>query len=240
MYEYEGPVRYSECDETGRLTIVSMVNYLQDASMLQADELGIGLQWLRDERIGWILGAWEMRVGELPRCGERIRVRTWCHEMSRTHALRCFQMLREDGTEVVGAESQWFVFDGATGRVSRIPESQRAYLEDRPRLDLPPLERKLRCEGEGTPCEPLVVREQSLDTNGHVNNAQYILFAQQAIESLGREVPHGRIAVQYRRMAWLGETLVPVVHPADGGWTVCLRGDDREARAIVRLTGGER
>ena len=58
MYEYEGPVRYSECDETGRLTIVSMVNYLQDASMLQADELGIGLQWLRDERIGWILGAW--------------------------------------------------------------------------------------------------------------------------------------------------------------------------------------
>ena len=42
MYEFEGRIRYSECDDTGRLSIFSLVNYFQDCSTFQSEELGHG------------------------------------------------------------------------------------------------------------------------------------------------------------------------------------------------------
>ena len=30
MYSFEGRIRYSECDEAGRLSLFSLMNYLQD------------------------------------------------------------------------------------------------------------------------------------------------------------------------------------------------------------------
>ena len=35
MYAFQSRVRYSECDETGHLSLVAAVNYLQDASTFQ-------------------------------------------------------------------------------------------------------------------------------------------------------------------------------------------------------------
>lgn len=41
-YSFESRVRYSECDETGRLSLVSTIDYLQDCSTFQSEELGQG------------------------------------------------------------------------------------------------------------------------------------------------------------------------------------------------------
>lgn len=38
MYAFDSRVRYSECDETGTLSIVSMIDYLQDCSTFQGAE----------------------------------------------------------------------------------------------------------------------------------------------------------------------------------------------------------
>lgn len=235
MYSFQSRVRYSECDDTGRLSVVAMVNYLQDTSTFQSEELDRGFASLRDRGIAWILANWRIEVDRLPRLGERIEVSTWCYEMTRSHALRRFAITDEAGREVVRADSQWFVLDTTTGHVTRVPDDQRAYLATEPRGDMGPLGRRIRPEGPGTPVSPARVRAHNLDTNHHMNNAQYVLLAHDAMEELGVSGGLGSITVLYRRMALLGDVVTPVVHEGAHGCDVDLTDADGDTYALVRF-----
>lgn len=235
MYSFESRVRYSECDENGRLGVVPMINYLQDCSTFHCEDKGEGIRELGRRGLGWILAAWQIEVDRLPEFGENITVSTWCYEMKRLHALRNFQIRDAQGQSIVRAESQWFLYDLTESKVVRIPDDQLYYLEDTPRLDMPKLARKLKCEGEGTPCSPIHVSEQHLDTNQHVNNAQYVLMAIDALSELGVEATLARLSVQYRSMARLGDEVSPCVHACEGGHDVELNNSEGDTFAIVRF-----
>lgn len=81
MYSFDSRVRYSECDESGELSIHGLVNYLQDCSTFHSESLGVGLDHMASEHYAWLISAWEIEIARLPRFGEKIRISTWCHEM---------------------------------------------------------------------------------------------------------------------------------------------------------------
>lgn len=236
MYSFDSRVRYSECDETGRLSLFAAVNYLQDCSTFQSVELGMRLGGLSDTRLAWVLANWRIEVDRLPALGDGIRVSTWCHELTRAHALRDFT-ISAGGEDVVRADSQWFVFDAGSGHATRVPEDQRAYLSGEPALEMGPLERRIRPEGAPVQAPPVHVSRRHIDTNRHVNNARYVALALDALESVGEPAPEPPVTVQaqYRSMAFLGDVLSPVVHVSDAGWDVELAGPDGASRAIVRI-----
>lgn len=236
MYSFSSRVRYSECDAEGRLTLTGAMNYLQDCSTFQSESLGLSLRGYRERGLGWILASWYVEFDEdLPRFTDDITVSTWCYDLGRLRAQRSFCIEDVSGRMPVRADSEWFLYDLDAKRVVRVPEEEQAYRSGEPRLDLPKMERKIRLEGEGREASPITVSELHLDSNGHVNNAQYVLFAQAAMAELGLEVPVRRLHAQYRRMAWLGDVIVPVVRPCDGGCTVELADQEREPFAIVKI-----
>ena len=237
MYSFDSRVRYSECDENGRLSLVSMIDYLQDCSTFHCEDMGEGILGLKQEGLGWILANWRIEVSRLPLFGEKIRISTWCYEMKRLHAMRNFQITDEKGESLVTADSQWFLYNLNEQKVSRIPESQQFYIEDTPRAQMGQMERKLAGTGDATQASPIIVSEQHLDTNRHVNNAEYVRFALLAAGELGHAIDLVRLEVQYRTMALLGDTLTPVVYGDGNDITVSINGDDGKARAIVRMEG---
>lgn len=98
------------------------------------------------------------------------------------------------------------------------------------------MERKIKVEGEGRQASPIQVSEQHLDTNRHVNNAQYVMFALDALAELGHALDVHRIAVQYRTMAWLGRQVHPSgCTPARGGFAVELTNGADVTYAVVKL-----
>jgi acyl-ACP thioesterase len=100
-------------------------------------------------------------------------------------------------------------------------------------MDMPETHRKLEVAGTPRVGTHIVVSDQNLDTNGHVNNAQYVLMAEQAVEDTGRLSAPMRICVQYRMQAHLGDVLVPTVHEQDGTRTVVLADEGGEAYTVV-------
>ena len=236
MYSFDGCIRYSECDETGRLSLFSLMNYLQDCSTFQSAGMGLGIDGLASRGLAWVLANWRIEVDMLPPFGEDVTVSTWCYEMSRAHALRNFQM-EAGGRRIVRANTQWFVYDTARGRATRVPEDQMVYLADEPPIDMPPLTRRLIPEGAGRACTALTVAHRDLDTNHHVNNARYVAFALEALDGLGIATPEPPLAlqVQYRTMAFLGDRIVPVAHECAGGWDVDLTDGAGRTYALVRI-----
>lgn len=239
MYSFSGRVRYSECDETGRLSLFSMMNYLQDCSTFQSQELGVGITGLVDRGLTWVVATWRIEVVRLPAFGEGVVASTWCYDMTRAHALRCFELASAGGEQLVRADSQWFVYDVARGRATRVPEDQRVYVSGEPRLEMGELPRRLRPTGARSAAPTRVVGRHDLDTNRHVNNARYVSFAQDALDELGVAVPEGVLQVQYRSMAFLGDEVEPVASPCEGGWDVELGDGAGRTYAVVRFQGRE-
>lgn len=49
MYSFKSRVRYSEVDSFGRLSTFAAINYLQDCSTFQSEDIGLGIKNLRKE-----------------------------------------------------------------------------------------------------------------------------------------------------------------------------------------------
>ena len=61
-YSFSGRVRYSEIGENGLLTLPGVLNYFQDCSTFQSEEVGLGISVLKDWKRFWVLSAWQVIV----------------------------------------------------------------------------------------------------------------------------------------------------------------------------------
>ena len=243
MYSFTSHVRYSEVDENWRLTIPALIDYLQDCSTFQSDLLGMGPRHIASTKLAWMLSAWKIEIRELPRFNDEIVVSTWATGFKGLRASRNFTVRRAgdatDAGPIVRADSSWFMFDSNKGRPVRTPESEcMPYMErdggDAP-LDMPAIPHVVRIEDEGEPLTPVQVTAAHLDTNHHVNNAQYVAIA---LGALGERVPAAPLTldVHYSQAAKLGDVIYPHLHEQDGALTVTLDNADGKHYAIVSVS----
>ena len=55
----DGRVRFSEIDHTRKITVPSIINYFQDCSTFQSEDIGVGLDVLSKKKKAWILTYWQ-------------------------------------------------------------------------------------------------------------------------------------------------------------------------------------
>ena len=68
MYTFDSRIRYSETDSEGKLTMASIINYFQDCSTFQSEDLGLGVAKLRQMHLVWVLSSWQIVVERYPGC----------------------------------------------------------------------------------------------------------------------------------------------------------------------------
>ena len=236
MYSFSSRVRYSETNKQGILSLVSLVNYLQDCALFQTDTLGVGLDHLSQKNIAWFIAAWQIQIQKMPRYGQDIVVSTWPTQLKGVIAHRNFTICSPEGFECIRADSLWFMFDFAKQSPILPPEEEWAPYRSQMHepLDMPKTSRKVRIDPqlEATIKPSFVVSAQNLDTNHHVNNAQYIDFAQAAAGDISS---FKRIAVQYVSSATLGDIIVPAVYATSDSITVSLNGANEKPYALVQF-----
>ena len=97
MYTFQSQVRYSELDADRKLSIASIVDYFQDCSTFQSEELGVGIEYL--ERVGmlWVMSYWQIVIDRYPGLCERITVGTFPYEFKNFLGFRNFFIADEAG-----------------------------------------------------------------------------------------------------------------------------------------------
>ena len=80
MYEFDSRVRYSEVDHHGTMTVPALINYFQDCSTFQSEDLGIGTTVLKEEKRAWLLSYWQVILNRKPELGEKITIGTFATE----------------------------------------------------------------------------------------------------------------------------------------------------------------
>ena len=69
QYTTEGRIRFSEVDHTRRITLPGIVNYFQDCSTFQSEDLGLGIMHCSERKRAWILSSWQVVVERYPEIG---------------------------------------------------------------------------------------------------------------------------------------------------------------------------
>ncbi|MGI6107470.1 MAG: acyl-[acyl-carrier-protein] thioesterase [Lachnospiraceae bacterium] len=236
MYSFESRVRYSEVDENGLLSIIGIMNYLQDCSTFQSEHIGRGIRWLQEHDRAWLVTGWKISILRRPELTEKIRLSTRPYQYRGILGLRYFDIRSADTNELlVGADSAWCYTQPSTGKPVRItPEDIDPYL---PVDEMPEgcgmKNRKIAVPDSGTPLAPFVIQRTHLDTNHHVNNAQYVEMAR---DCLPEGFSYSGIQVQYLAQAHLGDTVVPVLYREENRMTVSLGDGSGTVYAIVAFS----
>mgnify|MGYP000174542892 FL=1 len=237
MYTFDSRIRYSETDETGALSLLGVINYLQDCSTFQSEDIGLGVEYLEEKKRAWLLSSWRIVIDRYPVLGERIKIGTWATSSKGIYGYRDFVIMDQDGNYLVRAESIWFFCDTEKMVPVRVmPEDVAAYGNEEA-LDLGKAPRKILIPEEYEEGIPVIIATHHLDTNHHVNNAQYVDIAREAVPCT--KMVKG-IRADYKKAAVLGEILVPrVTKTGEDEWTVVLADEVCEVRAVVWLQYGE-
>lgn len=254
MYSFESRIRYSETGADGRLTPEKLIDYFQDCSTFQSEDIGAGVEKIRSRSLAWMIVYWRVEISRMPALGEYIRIGTMPYEMKGSIGLRNFMMETADGERLASANSVWSLIDTKTMHPMRIPADivEKYQLEDR--LPMHYDSRKIRIPDlPGEEKLPVVVKEYHLDSNRHMNNGQYVRIA---MGYLPPETEISVLRIDYRRQARLGDRIIPVMYelpshrdsmtghtdiPGAGtdaereGRTVCVSLNDNDGRPYAVL-----
>ncbi len=250
MYEFKDRVRYSETDEKGRLRLSALVNYLQDCSTFHSTDAGLTVERLMEEKRAWLLAYWDIYVDRVPALCEEIVVGTSPYDVKGVLAKRNFWIREPAGRYLVRADSVWFCYDTERQRPLKITEDMlQPFGERRNVLALPDSGRKIALPAELTVGEPVLVSPHHIDSNHHVNNAQYIaiaadVLAKAALAAAASRNEDGnvpmengihRIRAEYSRAAVLGNIMIPHIGKTEGGYCVSLQNEEGEVYCNVEI-----
>jgi medium-chain acyl-[acyl-carrier-protein] hydrolase len=201
-------IHYYEVDYKKRCLISSLLNYFEDAAIIQSESRGVGIDYLRENKIAWVLYKWDIKIERPPVHAETIKVRTYPYSFMKFYAYRKFEVIDSSGNVIVAANSMWLLINTENKKPVKIVENiYEAYGIDRDRMDAletvdaAPLSRV-------DSIREFEVRYSDIDTNRHVNNVKYVDWS---IETVPMEVvlDHTlkRLKATYKKETTYGATI---------------------------------
>ena len=173
-------VKSYECRPDGNIKTACLMQYLQEAAALHAEELGFGVDRLNTINSYWILSNIRIEINSLPKWNDEITVKTWPSGHNRVIATREFVAKDQNDCELFRAGSQWMVLDKDRNRPKNLlrldlslPKATPKALSDEI-VRLEPLD-------DYSHVDRITVPYSSIDLNGHVNNTEYVRWGIDAL-----------------------------------------------------------
>ena len=233
MYTFESRIRYSETDQNGRLTLSALINYFQDCSTFHSEDAGLGIDYLRDRKLVWVLSSWQIVAERYPLLGEKVTVGTQPYDMKGFLGYRNFWMTDAEGRYLAKANSLWSLLNTETARPSQVTQEMVEGYGMGSRLEMDYAPRKIVVPQGGTFREPIVVNSHHLDTNHHVNNQKFVDMAMDLLPD-GQAV--GQLRAEYKKQAFLNDVLKPYVAEAEGKTVVSLTDEAGQPYMIAEFS----
>lgn len=233
MYNFDSRVRYSEVDNKGQMKLESVLDYFQDCSTFHSEDIGLGITFLAERNLAWVLSAWQIVIKRYPQLGEKIKITTFPYDFKSFTGKRNFYIEDFRGVKIAYANSIWTLMDMKAGRPARLlPEMIEGYVLEE-RLEMNYTDRKIQMPDQYKEEEPILIRVHHLDTNNHVNNGQYLKMVMDYVEK-GMKIRQMR--AEYKKSALLGDILIPLVAKENGKYTISLCGKEKEVYTVVELS----
>ena len=176
-------VRFDECAADGLARTSALLRYAQDVAWIHSERLGFDRDWYAARGLTWLVRAARVVVLRAVPLGTTLDVSTTVDGFRKVWARRRTDGRLADGTLAFWAHTDWVIVD-ARGLPTRVPAEFPAVYGELPgpfepgRVALPPTP-------AGAAVHRGLVRPQDVDPLGHVNNAAYLDYLEEALLDSG-------------------------------------------------------
>jgi len=246
-------VRWSEINAIGQVYLSEYFRYVIETAWDWGATIGLSITETEELGYVWVIRETEMNLFR-PLCAHDIfELTIWLADWRRVHGTRGFEIVRKDEGIVVAQGIQEVVsLDSKTLRPVAMPE----HIIERARIENPIIIEHQKFPIFQTQSEAAFVTQRAvewrdLDSLDHVNNANYVAFAEEAttqvlagvgwspshFKNQGFSIANKRVQIQYQSPASWGEMLdvstsLVKLKPSGGVWYVEFkRTTDRESIA---------
>jgi len=192
VYQEKKRVVFNETATTEKMLPTTAMNYFQEASTNQGNQLGLGGDYLKENNLAWFLVKYSIRFNDYPRYQDEVTVTTRATGMEKFCATRRFTIEDASGVVKVTADTQWLLINRETEKMERIDEH--------PEMDAyqcfekgEPIFKKISKMNQVDLEKRFSVRFLDIDFNQHVNHVKYLAWA---IEVLPLEVVKSRVLAE--------------------------------------------
>jgi len=174
VYSREFHIYGYDVDHNSNVTVYKLLSMMHEAAWSHVNYLKKGWKELHAEGLYWALAKLHLKIYNLPKWNDKIRVETWAKERESIMFLRDYEVFSETGELLCCAISEWMLVDFHLNKIVRLerlnthldyPKARCAFdgrVPRLPRLDFP----------ESPDFHAAVLSD--LDMNQHVNNASYV------------------------------------------------------------------
>ena len=216
MYTYQTVVRYEDLDAQGRVKIPAILNYLQNAAVMNAAAVGYDMDRMAELDLCWVVMCWDVKLGRRIRWNEALTVETWPYQFYGSIGKRGFRILSAQGEVLAEADSWWALLRQSDQTMADVsPEMADAFrVSGKAPFPLHRPRGKEQVTEEAFP-----VSRFDIDTNGHVNNSRFAEMACSFVPDLSCVE---EVMVEYKHSAHLGDHILPSFECGEEGAYVSL------------------
>lgn len=179
QFEKEYKIHVYDTGPDGKLSLLSLFNYMQDIASEHAVRLKFGRDDLMRENRIWVLSRIVADIEIWPEWEQTIIVRTWPRGTDKMFAIRDYEVFYPDGKHIASGSSSWLVIDRTTKKIQRPDEMlTRFNSEVSVKNSLGRNAEKVPTPFEnGEISDHFKIKVSDIDLNLHTNNVKYINWA---------------------------------------------------------------
>ncbi|WP_338217436.1 acyl-[acyl-carrier-protein] thioesterase [Lacticaseibacillus salsurivasis] len=193
--------------KTGELTLSNMVNIMLLISEKQLDQIGAGMSALAEHGAGWVITQYHIDITRMPNVDEPLIIGTQATSYNKLMTYRDYWIEDQSGQRIVMMHGAWVMMDLTKRKIIPIitsfPEKVGAAFDTKVER-FPRLTKRTEFDQTLT----YRVRYFDIDRNGHVNNAHYMDWLEDALgaDFLTTHQPQS-VDIKYAREATYGTTV---------------------------------
>lgn len=170
-----------EADANQFMRPTAMLDLMQEAANVNASTLGFGYDEMINSNTAWVLSRIHVKFNNTPKWRDEVNLKTWHKGVSKLFYLRDFILSDKEGNPMILATTSWLIIDMNTRRLVR--NSDLALSDTTMHAIEAPADKVVI----PVDVEPELVRKHpvtwsEIDTNGHVNNVKYAVWAIDAVK----------------------------------------------------------
>lgn len=210
IYSKNHTIACYEADANQLMRPTAMLDMMQEAANINATALGFGYDELINSNTAWVLSRIHVKFEKLPLWRQEVNLKTWHKGVAKLFYLRDFILSDTEGNAMIKATTSWLIIDMNTRRLVRNSDlatspdkcnKEDAIAEPADKVVVP------------VDIEPELVRKHpvtwsEIDTNGHVNNVKYAVWALDAVKPEDiKEKPLKELLINYDAEVMPGDTV---------------------------------
>ncbi len=219
-YTQDYLVHYYEVDNNQFLKPQSIINYFEDIAILNSTAVGISLDDYANTNRGFMLLNWDIQILNLPKFGEKIKIVTTPTTFKRFLANRIYKVYNSKEELIIDGKSVWVYSDTLNRKPCQIEEdvykkfdiSSDSYKNFDMLTNVTPIK-------EGDTRKRIIVQNEDIDTNNHVNNVRYADWAVGSLDAeLLKKYKVAKININYKKELHLGDVteLITKINEKEG------------------------